>query len=94
MYGKDKHTKPYFFNKEVFLELHITREIASCGVRRVDITGGEPLMRKDFEEIVRELSNYGIDIGTLFTYPSERRSRKNISPRLFLGVVEYRPSEL
>ena len=49
---------------------HIIREIASCGVTRVDITGGEPLVRTDFEEIVRELSKYGIDIGTLFTNAS------------------------
>jgi hypothetical protein len=36
----------------------------------VDITGGEPLVRTDFEEIVRELSNYDIEIGTLFTNAS------------------------
>lgn len=50
--------------------LHIVHEIASCGVRRVDITGGEPLVRRDFEEIVKELSDYGISIGTLFTNAS------------------------
>lgn len=49
---------------------HIIREIASCGVTLVDITGGEPLVRTDFEEIVRELSNHGIEIGTLFTNAS------------------------
>ena len=50
--------------------LHIIREIASCGINQVDITGGEPLVRSDFEEIVKELSNFGIDIGTLFTNAS------------------------
>ena len=50
--------------------LHIIQEIAKCGIRRVDITGGEPLVRRDFEEIVKELSKYGIDIGTLFTNAS------------------------
>ena len=49
---------------------HIIREIASCGVTRVDVTGGEPLVRTDFEEIVKELSKYGIDIGMLFTNAS------------------------
>ena len=47
--------------------LHIVDEIAACGILRVDITGGEPLVRRDFEEIVRALSRYGIDIGVLFT---------------------------
>ena len=50
--------------------LHIIREIAICGIRRVDITGGEPLVRGDFEEIVKNLSRFGIDIGTLFTNAS------------------------
>ena len=50
--------------------MHIIREIAECGIRRVDITGGEPLVRADFEEIVQALSGYGIDIGTLFTNAS------------------------
>ncbi|MBO6041429.1 MAG: radical SAM protein [Oscillospiraceae bacterium] len=50
--------------------LHIVDEIARCGIRRVDITGGEPLVRKDFEQIVESLSRYGIDIGVLFTNAS------------------------
>ena len=50
--------------------LHIIREIASCGIRRVDLTGGEPLVRKDFEEIVKALTENGIDIGMLFTNAS------------------------
>lgn len=50
--------------------LHIVDEIASCGILRVDITGGEPLLRRDFEEIVKALSERGIDIGVLFTNAS------------------------
>ena len=50
--------------------LHIVEEIASCGVSRVDVTGGEPLIRRDFEEIVKALSRSGIDIGVLFTNAS------------------------
>ena len=50
--------------------LHIIREIASCGIKRADLTGGEPLVRKDFEEIVKSLTQYGIDIGVLFTNAS------------------------
>ncbi|MBR5162866.1 MAG: radical SAM protein, partial [Schwartzia sp.] len=50
--------------------LHIVDEIAVCGIPRVDITGGEPLVRGDFEEIVKALSERGIDIGVLFTNAS------------------------
>lgn len=50
--------------------LRIVDQIAACGVLRVDITGGEPLVRRDFEEIVQALSRYGIDIGVLFTNAS------------------------
>ena len=50
--------------------LHIIDEIARCGIRRVDITGGEPLVRSDFEEIVKALSERGIDIGVVFTNAS------------------------
>ena len=47
--------------------LHIVDEIAICGINRVDITGGEPLLRQDFEQIVQSLSKHGIPIGVLFT---------------------------
>lgn len=50
--------------------LHIVDEIARCGITRVDITGGEPLVRDDFEKIVEALSRNGIDIGVLFTNAS------------------------
>ena len=50
--------------------LHIIHEIAECGIRRVDITGGEPLLRTNFSEIVGELTRCGIQIGTLFTNAS------------------------
>ena len=50
--------------------LHIVEEIAKCGVNRVDVTGGEPLVRRDFEEIVKALSERNIDIGVLFTNAS------------------------
>ena len=50
--------------------LHIVDEIASCGIRLVDITGGEPLLRNDFAQIVEALTKYNIDIGTIFTNAS------------------------
>lgn len=50
--------------------LHIVDEIARCGVTRVDITGGEPLVRNDLEAIVEALSQHNIDIGMVFTNAS------------------------
>ncbi|MBQ3460061.1 MAG: radical SAM protein [Solobacterium sp.] len=50
--------------------LRIVDSIAQCGIKHVDITGGEPLVRSDFEEIVKALTAYNIDIGTLFTNAS------------------------
>ena len=50
--------------------LHIVDEIANAGVKRVDITGGEPLLRQDFEAIVEALSKAKLVIGVLFTNAS------------------------
>ena len=50
--------------------LHIVDEIAKCGIKRVDITGGEPLVRRDFEEIVKALTAHNIDNGVIFTNAS------------------------
>lgn len=45
----------------------IADQIAECGIRQVDLTGGEPLVRKDFMDLVRELSKRRIAIRTIFT---------------------------
>ena len=50
--------------------LNIVDQIASSGVNSVDITGGEPLVRSDFEQIVEALSCRGIDISLIFTNAS------------------------
>lgn len=47
--------------------LEFVRQLASCGIRHVWITGGEPLLRADFLQIARALADAGIsidDIGT------------------------------
>lgn len=44
--------------------LKIMDQIARCGIRQVDITGGEPLVRRDYEDFFKELSYRGIFIRT------------------------------
>ena len=39
----------------------ITRALASVGVRRVRLTGGEPTVRKDLVELVRQIAALGLD---------------------------------
>ena len=50
--------------------LKIMDQIARCGIHQVDITGGEPLVRQDYEEFFKELSQRGIFIRTFFTNAS------------------------
>ena len=42
--------------------LRIADEIAGCGIKAVDITGGEPLIRKDFAELCKALSERDLHI--------------------------------
>lgn len=49
---------------------HIMDEIARCGIRSVDVTGGEPLVRSDYAKIYEGLSKRGISIGVVFTNAS------------------------
>ena len=42
-------------------------QMADCGVLRVDITGGEPLIRKDFWQLVDRILSYKMTIGTIYT---------------------------
>lgn len=45
----------------------IVDELASCGVNNVSLTGGEPLVRSDFWEIVDALVEKGIGISGLYS---------------------------
>lgn len=47
--------------------LDIVDQIAACGISRVTITGGEPLIRSDFLQIVDRLYERGIRIDVLMT---------------------------
>lgn len=42
-------------------------QLAECGVLWVDITGGEPFVRKDFWQLIDRILSYHINIRTIFT---------------------------
>ena len=42
-------------------------QMKECGIRLVDITGGEPLVRKDFIDVVKAFTSRKIQIRTIFT---------------------------
>ena len=47
--------------------MSIVRQLIDCGVMEVSLTGGEPLVRKDFLEIVDALIKGGIKITTIYS---------------------------
>lgn len=47
--------------------LHLIDQMADCGVLRVDLTGGEPLVRKDFWILVDRILSHHIVIGKIYT---------------------------
>ncbi len=54
--------------------VHITRNLVALGIEEVRLTGGEPLMRRDFMEIVDELSTlpvqkFGLTTNALLLAP-------------------------
>lgn len=47
--------------------LNLIDQMAECGVMSVDITGGEPFVRKDFWRLVDRILSHGMAIGTVYT---------------------------
>lgn len=47
--------------------LSIVDQLAACGIRNVSLTGGEPLIRKDFWQIVDALTSHDIRITTIYS---------------------------
>ena len=45
----------------------IAQQIVDCGIKRVSLTGGEPLVRSDFLEIVDTLLSGGVHIVTIYS---------------------------
>ena len=46
---------------------HIITELETSGVSNIDISGGEPLVRSDFWQIIDELARANIKVRTIFT---------------------------
>ncbi len=47
--------------------MDIARQLIACGVEEISLTGGEPLLRKDFLELVDVLTEGGIKITTIYS---------------------------
>lgn len=47
--------------------LDLIDQMAECGVLRVDITGGEPLVRKDLWQLIDRICSYQMTIGSFHT---------------------------
>ena len=47
--------------------LDLIDQMAACGVLSVDITGGEPRVRKDIWQLIDRILSYKITIGTIYT---------------------------
>ncbi|MBE6014206.1 MAG: radical SAM protein [Lachnospiraceae bacterium] len=60
---------PDYHKKDLSMEdcRHIINELAECGVKRIELTGGEPFVRPDWKDIVAALSEKDISISNVFT---------------------------
>lgn len=47
--------------------LDLIDQMAECGVLSIDLSGGEPLVRKDFWQLVDRILSYGMKINTIYT---------------------------
>ena len=45
----------------------VIRQLDKCGIKRVSITGGEPLIRRDFFEIIDELLRHEMIVTTIYS---------------------------
>ena len=69
--------------------LNVADQLAECGVFSVGLTGGEPLVRKDFWQIVDALTERGIVINAIYSnglLVNEEFVREFKKRKLFTGV--------
>ena len=60
--GKENRTEPELYQLLSYIPL-----IKEAGIKKVILTGGEPLMRRGFDEIIREITEAGIVITAIIT---------------------------
>ncbi|MBQ9005052.1 MAG: radical SAM protein [Atopobiaceae bacterium] len=60
----------------------IARQIGECGIPRVSLTGGEPLIRRDFLDIAAELTRQNVAITQLYT------NGKLLTPEILDGLTK------
>lgn len=67
-------------------------QMADCGVLRVDITGGEPFVRKDFWQLIDRILSYKMVIGKIYTNGwlltetvLDEFERRNIKPAISIS---------
>jgi molybdenum cofactor biosynthesis protein A len=81
----------------------ITREFVGLGIRKIKLTGGEPLVRKDFQEIICRLAQFPVEL-TLITngalvhhhidalkkagIQSVNISLDSLNPKTFLSITQ------
>lgn len=80
-YMSAPHAKCGELSHETCME--IVRQLAECGIQRVSLTGGEPLVRRDFLDIVDALLENKILITTIYS------NGRLITPK-FLDELEKR----
>lgn len=63
--------------------LDIIRQMKECGIHQVSLTGGEPLVRKDFMVLVKACTDAGIQITELYT------NGALLTPELLDEIISY-----
>ena len=62
-------SSPSYKGEDLSLEKcnYILDQLCECGVRNVSLTGGEPLVYKDFFGLLKLISNHNINISVIYT---------------------------
>lgn len=75
----------------VYTEMSVEEIVSRIKCKRVTITGGEPLIHKDIDELIKELCRFGCEIN-IETNGSVNTEKYNIIPNLFVTIDYKLPS--
>lgn len=64
--------------------LDLIRQFDECGIRDISLTGGEPLIREDFFDIVDEIVNRGMRVTTIYS------NGKLVTPEFLKKMEEHK----